>query len=447
MPGTYSYGPTDVPPGRYVSISTGLIGREGLTSPSYAGRDWANTCALTEVGDAVCWPWQGGAGGQPPRMLAGPYAAVSASGSGFCALKQDGEATCTERYGGPPRRFRAIDSGSHTCALTEMGEAVCWGRAKPAMYPPAPAPGSYTAIAVGGHRACALTERGEAVCWTAEPYRVAEPDPAPGRYVAVSGSRSHTCALTEASEAICWGYNTYGQANPPPGRYLTISAGPTGTCAVTDAREAVCWGQQDVGSLPAGRYLAIDVGEGDVGEGYACALTEARESICWYGPPVRIPGRYVAIDVGDMGACGLTDSGKVACWRDNAQGGDFVVADGRYRAVSVGRAVCALTMTGLGTTGDVSCWRPSGTSLPYSPPGVYASVSASHDHACALAAGGEAVCWFYDEDGDDHGQADAPPGRYAAISASDTRTCAVTVAGGVVCWGREHLHPPIPHAD
>ncbi|MYB72371.1 MAG: chromosome condensation regulator RCC1, partial [Acidimicrobiia bacterium] len=52
-------------------------------------------------------------------------------------------------------------------------------------------------------------------------------------------------------------------------------------------------------------------------------------------------------------------------------------------------------------------------------------------HSCAIAAGGEAVCWGANFDG----QADPPDGTYTAISISELHSCAIAAGGEVVCWG------------
>ena len=82
---------------------------------------------------------------------------------------------------------------------------------------------------------------------------------------------------------------------------------------------------------------------------------------------------------------------------------------------------------------------------PAPPAGRYTAVAVGFQHACALTAGADAVCWawpsrrYKDEDLErsvyENQLTKPPPGPFVAISSSDFRSCAVTADGGVVCWG------------
>ena len=216
--------------GGYQAISVGF-------SPS-EGPGFGNTCAVNDAGDIACWTsW---AEQLFFETHSGSYAAIATSGHGFCALTEDGEASCLLSDDETPIRYVAISaSAAFTCAVTEAGKAMCtdtstarefYGRLT-VMNPPDPAPGRYTAISVGDTYGCALTEDDEAVCWQDERVVAEPPDPAPGRYVTVSDGTFHTCALTEDGTAVCWGWNNKGQLDAPPGRYVAISAGDEHTCA------------------------------------------------------------------------------------------------------------------------------------------------------------------------------------------------------------------------
>ncbi|MYI85301.1 MAG: hypothetical protein F4081_00580, partial [Dehalococcoidia bacterium] len=447
------FGEAEAPPGRYVAISTGFVafydmGGEFLGS--------ANTCALSEEREAVCWGY--GAGVAP-----GPYTAIaSTGGSGFCGVTDDGRVECRGQTrsltaettafsetlppdvappNGEATRYTTVAaSWTHVCALTTKGQAVCgtdphsrnhmW-----VMHPPDPAPDRYIAIDVSYRRACALTESGEAVCWGVTANKVAPPDPPPGRYVAVSDGPFHTCALTEDGEAVCWGWNNYGQSDAPEGRYTAISAGGSHTCALAEDGEAVCWGYGRAEIAPREPLSAISTGRFST-----CALTEAGEITCsGDAAPNRAfnrdapSGHYTAISSGEDHTCAIAaGTGALECWFAGWSWPDSY--EGPFMAVDVNGFidnfstpyVCALT-----TDGEARCWSgPFGEGGSVSP-GPFVAIAVGTEHACALTADGEAVCWG----SFNLGPADPPPGRYTAISAASFRTCAVTVEGLVVCWG------------
>ena len=301
--------PPDPAPGHYTAISV----REG------------EACALTEVGDMVCW---GTVANKTTRPPGGRYTAVDDSPEHTCALTEAGEAVCWgwNNFGqtdAPPGRYTAIVAGDQfSCALTEDGEIVCWGRA------PDMPPGRYTAISAGaGYLLCALTEEGEAICrdWYGLMESMETP---PGRYTAIDvGGRHRVCAITEDGRAVCW--DSDGNVDAPAGRYVAISAGERHACALTEDGEAVCWGDLDDGkaALPPGRYAAISVGGGyDLGSRYTCALTEDGEAICAGRQSHRHesgrrtveapPGRYTMIVAGLFRICAVTEAGEAVCRGD-----------------------------------------------------------------------------------------------------------------------------------
>ena len=178
------------------------------------------------------------------------------------------------------------------------------------------------------------------------------------------------------------------------------------------------------GEPPPGRYTAISVGRS-----HACALTEQGEPHCW--------GRkgtghdYDGYPFGDGGPCVWNERGETVC-----SGGDRTrrtPPPGRYTAISAGDGHTCAVATG----GELVCW---GDRLLDGPPGRYRAVSTSGIHACALTEEGQAVCWgHWPDDGRTH----APPGRYVAISADYNPgykgspvaySCALSEDGEAVCW-------------
>ena len=284
-------------------------------------------CALTDVGEAVCWGSVGNKVARPDPAP-GRYAAVTDGYGHTCALTDDGEAVCWgwNNFGQsdvPEDRYTAISAGfASTCALTEAGAAVCWGAFSRGLRPASALDGSpqdrYRAITAGYEGACALTEEGAPVC-----FGWLSPRDAPsGSFAAItSGWTGHACALSEDGEVVCWGdWTLHGQLDVPPGSWTTVDAGDLHTCAIAGTGEVVCWGH------PSGRFPA---------------------------PPT---GRYVAVGTNGYNACVLTDAGQVFCGPVNSREteGDLTLVsdDLRVSEISVGlHRTCALTSDGVAV-----CW-------------------------------------------------------------------------------------------
>ncbi len=428
----------DPPPGRYVAITVGYS--------NFLDGSLLSACAAKAGGGFVCWRSSGKYDplGPGETWQVDHDAAERVARGDFCSVNGFGYPDCTVHGSA----YTAISAGrSHTCAITPTGAARCWASGSAAaasgalsvMHPPDPSPARYVSISTDGSYACAVTDAGHAVCWTSERnVTTAPPVPAPGRYVAVSDGRSHTCALTEDGEAVCWGWNNHGQTSVPPGRYKAISAGEFHTCALTLAGEALCWGEI-FPRAPDGQarpFRAVATGSYEYG-GAACALTEAGEATCWGGEPSRREapaGRYVAIDVGERQSCALTEAGEVACW-DRHGGRDSPA--GRYTAIDAGSS-CGLT-----DAGEILCWGHRRPGMD-APPGRYSALAVGWQHACALTNAGEAVCWAWassrnkapPEPSPYEDRLIRPPsGPLVSISSSEYRSCAVTLAGEAVCWG------------
>ena len=82
--------------------------------------------------------------------------------------------------------------------------------------------------------------------------------------------------------------------------------------------------------------------------------------------------------------------------------------------------------------GAVSCQGESSFCETCAPEGAFSALSAGRQHACALSADGEAVCWGRNQDG----RATPPPGaRFSAIAAGGTHSCGIAEFGDLICWG------------
>ncbi|MDE2668432.1 MAG: RCC1 domain-containing protein [Chloroflexota bacterium] len=421
------------PPGPFAAIAVG--GHEAV-------------CALTEVGELVCWAW-------------GDEVANIVSNERYIDLDAD---------------------GGTTCAVTEAGEVACWGEDESAADAP---PGPYTMVSTTHGYTCGVTEAGEVLCWGrySERARIASgddseplhswaseerpygrmPDPPPDSYVAVTvgyssyldGTVLSACAAHAGGGFTCWrssgkyGYDEEGLIRPVDGNaaeglpdgdfcsvnefggpscqlsqpYTVVSQGGNYACALTTEGEAECWAtgvrRQRFGTFglmtrsdpSPDQYMAISNSDGR-----ACALTETGEAACWEAvpnvlpPPDPQPGPYVAVSDGRNHTCALTEAGQAVCWGWNnwRQSGAL---PGRYTTISAGEFdTCALTEAReevcQGTfpfrsfqEAYVTCWlADSGEAAcrgTDAPSGTYTALAVGWQHACALTGAGEAVCWAW----------------------------------------------------
>ncbi len=126
--------------------------------------------------------------------------------------------------------------------------------------------------------------------------------------------------------------------------------------------------------------------------------------------------RFASLTVGSGFTCALTAEGTAYCWGLNEQG----------------------------QLGDGSRQRRALTPVPVAGGHTFRALSAGREHACALAADGQAFCWGFSPEGALGAPEElarvpvavATPLRFTAISAGDQRTCAVTGEGAAYCWGR-----------
>jgi alpha-tubulin suppressor-like RCC1 family protein len=437
-----------------------------------------HTCALTTLGDVVCW-------GDNSAGELGYYLAPSKS------------STAVQVVGLPSSK--AIAAGfSFSCALTTAGAVECWGYNAQGQLgnnsttnSPSPVQVSgltsgVTAISAGLDSACALLSTGAVQCWGYNNGNLGIPTtPSPSLPVTVTGltagvakisaGTNYACALLGGS-VKCWGSNAFGRLGHPPAN--TVPAGVSSlssgvgqlalgfvhTCAMTPEEGMRCWGSNEFGQLG---NASISMGQSGL-------------SVV----PVAVQGlssAAVAIATGADHTCAVTANGSgVSCWGDNNRGqlgNNSISATGTASPVAVldssfapikdvgtltaGVAhTCALTLTGgvkcwgrgdFGELGDnskgdslVAVSVVNGSNVPIS---AITTIVAGGYHTCALTGAGTVQCWGDDlqgqlGDNDAAKQSKATPanvvglpGFALSIAAGDFHTCALNTAGAVYCWG------------
>ena len=308
--------PPTAPGRRYVALDVG----GGVV-------DGGNACALTDLGEAVCW---GSVANRVPRPDSPPggYIAVSDGYGHTCALTGAGEVVCwgwnnLGQVDVPEGRYAAISAGyASTCALTEAGGAVCWGAPRHTL-----PNGRYRAIAAGYEAACALTDEGEPVC---RHVFALLPHAPSGPFTQITLAwTGDACALGVNGDAVCWGPRSeLGWLDVPAGRWTAIDAGDNHACAIGVTGEVVCWGDPSLeirAATPAGRYAALGTSGYEI-----CLLSDAGEVSCWdvddwpAGAHRTLEpsdgSRAVEISVGISRTCVLTEAGQVECWDTRYEG-------------------------------------------------------------------------------------------------------------------------------
>lgn len=175
---------------------------------------------------------------------------------------------------------------------------------------------------------------------------------------------------------------------------VQLSAGAVHTCGIDALGHAFCWGQNNngplgVASLPS-TYTPVKV---------------------WQGT-----ARFVRIVSGDRFVCGLTAAGQTWCWGNDQYGELGDGGNGNYATLPVQVHQGAV---------------------------AYTRITASADHACGLAASGQAYCWGRNPYGElgSSGSSAVPRAveqsglSFTEVATGFDHTCALTAAGQASCWG------------
>ena len=372
-----------------------------------------HTCAVTSVGAAYCWGFNrdGEVGDGTTAEYRSTPVAVSGLGSGVTSIAAGEFHTAAVGTGGAIWSWGADGLG-------ELADGAAIWRSLPTVV--TGLAGGMLTTSAGAHHSCALTSGGAALCWglnvngqlgnnsyasSATPVAVSGLG---SGVVQVSAGNYHTCALTSAGAVWCWGANWWGQlgdgttySQPAPvavsglaGDVVAISAGGEHTCAMTSGGALYCWGYNFAGQL---------------GDG----TTTNRSTIT---PVIGLGSGVAGVSASFSFTCAVTGAGAAYCWGENNNG---QLGDGTYTD-----SLTPLAVSGLGT----------GT----------AAIETGGGHACAVTAGGAALCWGYNsygQLGDGTTTTRLTPTSVVGLSSGVAQisagghTCAVTSAGAALCWG------------
>ncbi|MBK7660375.1 MAG: choice-of-anchor D domain-containing protein [Betaproteobacteria bacterium] len=242
----------------------GVVGLESGVTAIAGGA--GHTCALTSAGAVMCWGSNGqgslGNGSQIDSLvptavpsLAADVVAITVGEAHTCAITGAGGAKCwginnAGELGNNAigRQLSPVDvfglasgvaaisaGGSGTCALTNGGGLVCWGNGLQGQlgnnsnqFSGIPVgvsglSGGVVSIDAGGFHNCAVSSDGSMRCWGGNIWGQIGNDSTTGSLVptavsgldgevaAISAGSRHTCAVLRNGSVKCWGDNSAGQ--------------------------------------------------------------------------------------------------------------------------------------------------------------------------------------------------------------------------------------------
>lgn len=393
------------------------------------------TCALTKAGHVGCWSWE-----EPAAFdLFGDRTFVSLEGndSGVCARGSRGAPVClrnaaAELAASTQRDGEASSFASPSDALqsrrgvtgaalaptggcfVEAGLVWCWGDSAPAV-----------------RREPGVVDLGDLTSLRS------------ARGIAVG--REHTCVVGMDDLVRCWGGNFFGalgvgdgfdRLGPERWRDVgpveKIAANEFYTCAITKASKDDDGGRLVCAGAPATRYLSS-------------SCVTAVPSPCT-PTPTLVSTRVADVAIGQDFACLLDTDGGVRCWGNNDRGqlgaGDTTPSDTPRAVVDASGAPLTRVMK-LRTGAFHTC-------AIVAPPGS----EAFRPGTTSAAAGGDVVCWGYDDPGvqgrrvSEVGKENVGAMRLAATPVPMPakvvdvgERCAILEGGEARCWGR------LPNAD
>jgi alpha-tubulin suppressor-like RCC1 family protein len=256
-----------------------------------------------------------------------------------------------------------------------------------------------------------------------------------------------------------------------PGPASLVAANAHTSCAVIDGA-LWCWGRlEPVGVDGASDKPRLIRGvrglvQLSIGARGACGLTSAKQVLCW-GPafssktpkPVAGLGRSTKVSTGEGFACAVGEDRRVACWGENGESelGQLprdpkapptVAAPSRRRSAADLNAelVAKAVVDHLGSERDRRRDDKQPTTPTPEPPSSnralvvpdlddVVDLAAGKQHACAVRASGEVVCWG-DRKAHRSGARRKLPNisDAIAVSAYDRESCILLRDGAVSCF-------------
>jgi len=304
--------------------------------------------------------------------------------------------------------------------------------------PVAGAPTAALVLSAGTDATCGLIAQGRAYCF--------------GRALLTGIAKDTACFNddpTTATEGCTLIPLRMGQTQ----NFVSVTVGDSVACAATADNRAYCWGSQQYGAL---------------GNGVSKGGTSLTPALV-IGAVSRSAVSLDRVSAGGNHVCGLTPGGAAWCWGKDSLF-QLGTGDGRtvnsttpipvtggltFSSISAGHDhTCALTSVGvaycwgsnlsgqLGTGGDFASDAPTAVAGAT----TFTQISSGFGHTCGIAPGGAAFCWGDNSSGQlgDSGasgsESDVPVAvanglRFKSISAGFASTCGVTTGGAAFCWG------------
>lgn len=319
---------------------------------------------------------------------------------------------------------------------------------------------------------------------------------------------THLCVLRSSGEVVCLGNNTHGQlgigSETPLAKAFGAAAltdaaeirvGVAHTCGRTRDGRVACWGLNNFGQLGDGTFDnrstptfisdLTSVERLSVGGHHACVRRSEGGVRCWgrnnFGQlgnglmndsPIPVPVSGLPSNVDQLAAglyhtCALLSTGIVWCWGQNFDGqlGDGTIEDRRAFPIQVPNldsvvaiAAGAYFTCALRSGGDVWCWGQNShgqlgdgsfgeeraTPSPVADLTDAVHLAAGLQHACAIRASGQTVCWGDNELGAVGDGTTLMRTRFVDVvgltsavelAAGYRSTCARDASDNVFCWG------------
>ena len=441
--------PVDKPPTAQVPSSTEFgehFTASDLTDMSSGSR---HTCGRRGDGTAVCWgrDWEG-----QSSAPEGTFAAVGAHRHYSCGARASGGIEC---WGASPRpipvrfaetddRFVSVAAGdNHVCALRDDGLVGCWGGSRYGhdgfVEPPDQ---RFTSIDSGHYHSCGVRTDGTVMCWGGDYQDGAVVRPGETFLFVRADWEGYSCGIRANGTVVCWSYREgdFRREFVASGTFTAMDASGGEACGIRMDGTIHCWpqhlspgGSLRLGNPPDGSYSDITVGGGQ-----ACASRTDGTVVCWGEFPGSMPpGGYGIDELGEVYAVSAFRDADVANY------------------VAVGENNSCQWQSGPQVSSYEICWGNPDVVVPQSGEPTYTSISAASLHTCAVATGGEAVCWGTYQPSSSSGgwfwggsssskraqpdvqrDADDPPeGEFLDIATGRQHTCGLKTDRSVVCWG------------